>query len=334
VISPNPLVSVVIPAFNCASFISETLEGVYQQTYVNWEIVVIDDGSTDDTKSALEPHMHRIRYFYQENKGTAAARNAGIQRARGEFVAFLDNDDYWVPEKLDLQVRALQAHPDCGLVFSDGKEIAGSTILRDSLMAKRLHHWVNQRGDQESRATHGWLFNELIMENLIYSVSGVMVRKISVEKIGGFDESITIADDYDFYLRLTQLYPVAFLQACLYIWRYRKDSQSGPKESRNYRWGKAMIQVLEKNSRIIPSEFETQVRKRLQDMYWQIGWQEFNQARLHDSRQMFLACLRHNWFFMPAVLSLFASYLSPSFVKKIRDVKQQLTSTLHQIKDS
>ena len=323
--SPNPLVSVVIPAYNCAPFISETLESVYRQTYTNLEIVLVDDGSTDDTPSALAPHMDRIRYLYQENKGTAAARNAGIQMAKGDLIAFLDNDDLWFPEKIDLQVRVLQEHPECGLVFTDGKEIDGSRVLRDSLMANHLQSWIDQRDDQDSRVMHGWLFNELITLNFICSASGVMVRKQSVKRIGGFDERIAIADDYDLYLRMARLYPMAYLRPCLYVWRYRKESQSGSRNNRQYRWTKAMLPVLEKHLHIMPMELRPQVRRRLLNMYWQIGWLDFNQNRFKDSRQKFLGCLRHNRFFMPAMLYLLASYLDPSFIRKIRYVKQQVS---------
>jgi len=110
----EPLVSIIVPAWNCARWITATLESVYAQTYRNWEIILVDDGSTDDTRSILDRHMVRLRYHHQENRGTAAARNAGLRKARGELIAFLDDDDLWLPRKHELQVKALRAASECG----------------------------------------------------------------------------------------------------------------------------------------------------------------------------------------------------------------------------
>jgi len=296
--SPAPLVSVIIPAFNCALFISDTLESVCQQTYKNWEIVLIDDGSTDETRSVLAPHLARVRYFYQENKGTAAARNAGIQRSRGELVAFLDHDDLWFPNKLELQVRAIQSYPECGLVFTDGKSFDGSGILKDSLIGYHLQEWIDQHQLSDPAVATGEIFQHLFFGNVIASASSVLVRKQSLESIGCFDERISIADDYDLWLRIALSYPVVLLSSCLYMWRYREDSQSGPMENRYHRWTRACITVLEKHSKITPAEIRPAVRARLSRMYWDCGKRDFCQNRFRDSRDMFLGCLRyHRTFF-------------------------------------
>jgi GT2 family glycosyltransferase len=110
-----PLVSVVIPAYNCAAYIDEAIESVYRQTYLHWEIVLVDDGSTDGTASVVGAHGERVRYFAQANRGTAAARNAGVRWARGELIAFLDNDDVWLPiSRRDLR-RASSPTPTTSL---------------------------------------------------------------------------------------------------------------------------------------------------------------------------------------------------------------------------
>ena len=203
----TPLVSVIIPAFNCAPFISDTLETVYRQTYRNWEIILVDDGSTDDTESALVPHMDRIRYIYQENQGTGAARNAGLERAKGELIAFLDHDDLWLPEKLEMQVRAMHTWPDCGLVFTNGVMFDESGILIDSLISRRLKKWSDGQGSTDSTMVKGWISRQLFFGNLISSASGVLARTSCLEKVGGFDETISVADDYDLWLRIAQRYP-------------------------------------------------------------------------------------------------------------------------------
>ena len=100
----KPKVSVVIPTYNSSQFIVETLESVFAQTYKDYEIIVVDDGSTDNTKEVLQPYTSRIKYIYKENGGPASARNVGIKSAQGEYIAFLDSDDRWLPEKLEKHI--------------------------------------------------------------------------------------------------------------------------------------------------------------------------------------------------------------------------------------
>ena len=322
--SPTPLVSIVIPAYNCARWIDETLRSVYRQTYRNWEIILVDDGSTDDTKAALAPHMDRIRYYLQENGGTAAARNTGLQRARGELIAFLDNDDIWLPEKLNLQVRAMQTWRDCGLVFTDGRTFGESGLRGKPLISRLLDRWIHDHKTSDPMVANGWLSREFFFKNHISSASSVLVRKECLETVGAFDERIAIADDYDLWLRIAQRYPIVLIRSCLYMWRWREDSQSGPPVSREHRWTEASIRVLEKHWPAAPPEIRTAVRTQLSKMYWSCGRTYFDQNRFQDSRKMFLACLHHNRVFVPAMLFLLASYFSSSFIDWLRSIKRQV----------
>ncbi len=110
-----PKVSVIIPTYNRAHFLCEALDSALSQTFKDFEIIIVDDGSTDNTKQVLEKYGSRIYYIYQENKGRAEARNTGIRRAKGEHIAFLDDDDIWLPNKLEKQVFFLDARPDIGI---------------------------------------------------------------------------------------------------------------------------------------------------------------------------------------------------------------------------
>ncbi|MFS8117396.1 MAG: glycosyltransferase family 2 protein, partial [Microcoleus sp.] len=113
-----PQVSVIIPAYNGDRYIVQAVESVFAQTYTNWEIIVVDDGSTDETHQVLQPYLDKIRYIYQENRGVAAARNRGIQEAKGEFIAFLDQDDFFLPDKLAAQIALFRQQPSLGIVNS------------------------------------------------------------------------------------------------------------------------------------------------------------------------------------------------------------------------
>ncbi len=323
--TPTPLVSVVIPTHNAARFISETLESVCKQTYTNWEIIVIDDGSTDNTRTVLAPYMDRIRYYFQENSGTAAARNAGLQKARGEFVAFLDHDDIWLPEKLDLQVRALNAWPECALAFTGGKILHESGTLGNSVMLKHLDGWIHEHRTPDPMVIMGSLSREFFFKNQICSASSVLIRRECVETVGGFDERIAISDDYDLWLRISQRYPIVLILSCLYLWRWSEDSQSGPLVGRQHRWTEACITVLEKHWSTAPADTRTALRRQLSRMYWYCGRSYFDQNRFQDSRKMFLGCLRYNRVFLPAMPFLLASQLSPSVIDRLRSIKLQIS---------
>ena len=119
-----PKVSIVIPAFNASNFITETLKSVFRQTYKDYEVIVVDDGSTDDTKEVLDPFMDRIRYIYQSNSGgPAKPRNVGICNAKGKYISLHDSDDVMLPEKIERAVEFLEAQPSLGMVFTNFTKI-------------------------------------------------------------------------------------------------------------------------------------------------------------------------------------------------------------------
>ena len=133
-----PRVSAVITTYNQAAYIGAAVASVLDQTYSEVETVLVDDGSTDGTARELAPFRDRIRYIYQPNQGIAAARNTGVQHTTGSLVAFLDGDDLWSPEKLEIQVEASLRHSDAGLIVADGVYFDGSRILSDSLFKSEI----------------------------------------------------------------------------------------------------------------------------------------------------------------------------------------------------
>ena len=207
----SPLVSVIVPTYNRAEVISGAVESVLAQTYKNIEIVVVDDGSTDDTQAKLEEYAGRIRVVRQANRGPAAARNHGIQVALGEIIAFLDSDDLWLPTKLARQVALLTAGGDsvpCCLCNARLRSAHGDDEL--SFHVAQIYPpfeqgiWLNPA---EVLATRFVFFNQ-----------AVAVRRWALDKIGGFDESLWLLEDWDLALRLSTLGPWAFLREPLAIW--------------------------------------------------------------------------------------------------------------------
>lgn len=146
--SKTPQVSVIIPAYNGARYIQQAIESVFTQTYANWELIIVDDGSTDNTREVVQQYGHKLREFSQENQGVAAARNRGILEAQGELIAFLDQDDWFLPDKLMQQVACFQQHPALGIVHS-GWQIVSQTggaisdiTLWQSLPQLNLADWL------------------------------------------------------------------------------------------------------------------------------------------------------------------------------------------------
>lgn len=206
-----PKVSVIIHTYNNERFIAETIETVLAQTFKDYEIIVVDDGSTDNTRTALNPYIDRVKYHYKENGGIASAKNAGIKLSNGEYVAFLDHDDLWVPEKLDVQIDYFYKNPQVGLVYS------------------KYASFRNGDGDvirvKPKVGFSGWIFAKLISKSVIQT-STVMVRMDCLKAVGPFDESLALADEYDLFLRIAKSYQCGFINKELTRYRIHENNAS------------------------------------------------------------------------------------------------------------
>jgi glycosyltransferase involved in cell wall biosynthesis len=185
-----PTASVIVPAFNAAADIPAALASVFAQSFAAYEVIVINDGSSDDLESSLRPFRDRILYIEQPNRGAAAARNAGIRAARGRYVAFLDADDVWHRDFLERQIGYLDSHPECDLVYSDAL-ISGDTPLA----GRRFMEGAPSREPVT-------LLSLLNLESHVLT-STVVVRRDKVMEVGLFDEALHRGHDYELWLRLT-----------------------------------------------------------------------------------------------------------------------------------
>jgi glycosyltransferase involved in cell wall biosynthesis len=202
------LVTAVIPTYNYARFVARAIDSVLAQTYRHIECIVVDDGSTDDTAEILSRYGDRLVAIRQPNRGLSAARNAGLQAARGAYVAFLDADDWWHPEKASRQVAALQQRPDVGCVGCGRRHVA--------LDGQTLEEFPGQPGARDRRA----LLRGVALRTFWVggSGSGAMIRRSVVERVGGFDEGLKAAEDWDMWLRLaatTQIDNVPDILTCI-----------------------------------------------------------------------------------------------------------------------
>lgn len=205
-----PKVSVVIPAYNCEKFISTAIESVLGQTYGDYEIIVVNDGSTDKTDEALSRYASKIKKIYQPNKGPAEARNMGIANSEGEYVAFLDQDDAWLPDKLRMQVEVMEKNDKFGLVYTDTYVLKDKEFSNTDSLCRRSFQIRQPHG--------GSVVKYLFLDNFI-TTSSVMVRKECFSEIGTFDPSVVPSEDYDRWLRIAAAYEIGFIDAPLVKFR-------------------------------------------------------------------------------------------------------------------
>jgi glycosyltransferase involved in cell wall biosynthesis len=191
------LVTVVIPCYNQAHFLGEAIESVLAQSYPNFEIIVVDDGSTDNTSEVASGYpSEKVRLLGQKNKGRSAARNLGLRQSRGEYVVFLDSDDRLLPEALEVGERELEAHPECAFVSGHIRRIgADGSPLRTPPQALHKAHVKDH-------------YARLLRYNYIWTTGPVMYRRSVFDTVDGFDSSLEPCEDWDIYLRIAGGYPV------------------------------------------------------------------------------------------------------------------------------
>jgi glycosyltransferase involved in cell wall biosynthesis len=227
-----PIVSVIIPTYRHRDYVLHTLDSVFAQTFTDYEVIVVNDGSPDDTAQVLLPlvESRRIRYVAQANQGQAAARNHGLSLAKGEFAAFLDDDDLWPLDKLQWQVDELRRHPEAGA-------IAGSALIIDPACNEiERFHQTGQPITVES----------LFIGNPIHSLGQVLIRTEILRKVGGFDSAIWGTDDYQLWFDLVR--NSTFLTKDIVALRYRQHQGNA---SNNYR------RMLKNSCIVVDKELKT-----------------------------------------------------------------------------
>ena len=246
----HPLVSVVIPTYNRANLVTEAIESVFQQTYTNIEIIVVDDGSTDNTEQVLQPYLPNVHYIKQPNGGLASARNAGMRMAAGDYIAWLDADDLFEPDKIRLQVSFMEAHPEVVAVSSDfsafdkngvieashirsyygavartqgefaalyGSEVAYPLVAATDLQEKEK--WVS------AKYYIGHIYEKLIWGNFVHPPT-IMLRREVAAKARKLDTSLRDGTDYDYFIRLSRLGLMAYIHMPLLKYRYVEGQMS------------------------------------------------------------------------------------------------------------
>lgn len=225
-------VSVVIPAHNDADFIGAAIHSALSQSHRPLEIIVIDDGSTDHTAQVARRFGDPVRVIEQPNAGAAVARTRGLEEARGEFLAFLDADDYWFPDKLAAQVRHLEKHAKIDAVYCRWAEWRWPEV-RDPLTVADTARVSAATEPGIDLADSGWIYSKLLLDCIVHT-STLVLRRELVTKVGAFDSRLRKGQDYDYWLRCSRVTPFHKLDRVLSLYRIRADSITRRVAATNY----------------------------------------------------------------------------------------------------
>lgn len=307
-----PLVSVIIPVFNGEKFVAEAIDSALAQDYVNLEIIVVDDGSTDGSKRILESYGNKIQMFSQTNQGCAAARNTGLRHASGKYVAFLDADDVWWNNKIACQVEAL-ATTGFRMAYSRFAVWCpasdGRYPLPDSIFSV-----TNNPHLSNSVVETGCIYRALLLDCIVWT-STVIIEKSVFDEVGIFDEALELGEDYDLWLRLSRHLPILGLQQPTALYRTHSSSITHTAKAVNYeyrvlsgalnRWGEGTLDGSIRPSRAI--------RARLARSMFNHGYTHYKCGNPSVAAASFLRSLKHGDIRFKSLLLLLFSIIKSQF---------------------
>ncbi len=302
-------VSVIIPAYNAERFIEEALESVFRQTFQDFEIVVIDDGSEDRTASICERYKGKIRYFYQENRGLAAARNAGVQISSAPYISFLDVDDLYLPEKIEVQKEFLDLHPEFDIVFSNF-EYFGGRLLRHPI-------------PESFRDGEGNQFLDLFRYNCI-AIPTVFARKRLFDEIGFFDETLSAVEDYDLWLRISRKKKIGYIDRVLAKVRLHPENMSKDAELMCASELNVMEKILRENPEI-REEHPSLWKIKKSIVYFEAGYKLLVAQDMKKARKKFLSAMRERPLWLKPYAYLLSSTLGARAIQAARAMKRLLS---------
>jgi glycosyltransferase involved in cell wall biosynthesis len=283
----TPRVSVAITTYNQAAYIGDTIKSVLDQTYVDREVIVVDDGSTDATPQVIGQFGDAVRNIRQVNRGVAGARNRAVDAARGELIAFLDGDDLWKPTKLAKQVALFDQHPDVGLLACDAMHFSETRTLWERSLSWTIFV------DNEAPHVAGDFYEQFLTRNPISTTSQIMIPAKVLAAVGRSRETLAVGSDFDLYLRISRRYPVAFLNDVLTCWRFLETSVSGRDDLRLLRWKTDELAALRGQEADAPAHAAALIQRRVAELEAEVAWGAYEVGCRGGSadRRLARACL-------------------------------------------
>jgi glycosyltransferase involved in cell wall biosynthesis len=230
----SPVVSVIIPTYNRARFVGQAIQSVLDQTFQDFELIVVDDGSTDNTRTVVEEFTDpRIRYIHQENMGISGTRNTGIRNARARYIAFLDSDDIWLPRLLESQVAILNSNPDLDWVYARARAISANGVPRGGILG-------------EAPRYPGEPFRSILYQDFVGTPITVVVRKRCLDRAGLFDETFHTSVDWELWLRMSRECRFQFVDKILACLRSHSTRTTKARPDTLDRWSADRVRALDK----------------------------------------------------------------------------------------
>lgn len=301
----QPTVTALIPTYNSARYICETVESVLAQTYPIHEIIVVDDGSTDHTEEVLAPYAGRIRYVRQANAGAPTARNTGLALATGRWVALLDSDDLWVPNKTQLQIECALRNPSCGAIYSDMKTFDSTGIIEESVKVSR-----------NLILPSGRIFSQLFAETL-FQTSSLMIRKSCFDQTGSFDTTLRMGEDYEFFLRLARHYEFGYVDQPLVLYRQhpKQLTRTSSQQQQEQPWEfLALKRIIDQYPEVYEQLGREHIHHRLSASYFALGYARLEEGDHKNARRLIRGALRY-W---PANAGYIRCYLTTFLGRRLR----------------
>lgn len=331
------LFSIIIPTYNRKDKLIRCIKSVLANQNANYEIIVIDDGSTDTTKEVVTGRYPQIRYYYQENKGVSCARNKGMELTKGDYIAFLDSDDLWYPLRFDIIQRAFDMLPDdVGLVFNDmdkvvsekgdGKSFADNYFgagtrsragkLKHSLRISHMKKSVN--------VLYGHFFNTLLEQNIIQPSCAVIKRDV-YEKVGGFRKDFFVAEDSEYFLRISKSFQIGYIPLILTSLEVPDNELSLSKNSNNIYKVKNTIKFiheyyLNENNSVLKKKLQL----RLAELHTLLGYHYLTVFKKNEAIKCCMTSFRIYPFYYKAYLTFLAALIPDIILQKLAQIKRYL----------
>jgi glycosyltransferase involved in cell wall biosynthesis len=309
-----PIVSVVIPVYNGERFISQTLDSVFAQTFQDFEVIVVDDGSTDGTEAVLRTYADRILYIKNDHGGPASSRNRGIAASQGSLIAFLDADDLWLPTKLEKQVAFATNHPEYGIITTDAATFDETGVTEASAAAHK-------------HIPSGYVLKDLLFDNWI-GTSCAMVRRECFAKIGTFDQDAFVrGEDWVMWMRIAAVYPVYFLDDVLVHYRVHSQSYSRANLEKQFC---DLFTNFEKVERLIPQLPPALLREAKFRVCLRRGSEDLRNLELPRAQSKLRLALSYRRWNAKVIVLLAIAHLPPRLVDALKGTLKKLRGILHE----
>jgi glycosyltransferase involved in cell wall biosynthesis len=302
-----PKVSIILPTYNSVQFIEEALESIRQQTFRDYEVIVVDDGSEDQTGEIVKQCGEKLRYLYQDHGGPAKARNRGIGESTGKYVAFLDSDDLWLPTKLEKQVDMMDRNPELGMVITENLCFNDRGVLIPSMGKKK-------------RLMEGDIAKNIFLHSWVVTPT-VMVKKEVFDQVGLFEEELQLAEDDNMWVRIAANFKVGLLDEVLVKVRDH-PSRTILDRKKMFESVRANIELLSYKYTGVHERIKSAIPLKYSRLYFEMGYFSFENQNFIEARTAFRQGINSYAWYWKNYVYLLLSCLPKKLVQKLKTVKR------------